>query len=98
MNKPYCRRFVMVLVMSSVLWTSTSQAFFCFSMGGRNRTRDNYYPVPPSYGAFGTAGLPAMPYSPVMRQPPLTPVAPIETPNVDYPAQTEPVSKQHIFH
>jgi len=88
----------MVLVMSSVLWASTSQAFFCFSMGGGSRYRDDYYPVPPPYGVFGAAGLPDIPYSPVMRQPPLTPIAPIETRNMDYPAQAEPVPKQHIFH
>jgi hypothetical protein len=88
----------MVLVMSSMLWTSTSQAFFCFSMGGGSRYRDDYYPVPPSYGVFGAAGLPAIPYSPVMRQQPLTPIAPVETRNVDYPAQAAPVPKQHIFH
>jgi hypothetical protein len=89
----------MVLVMSSMLWTSTSQAFFfCSSMGGGNRYRDDYYPVPPPYGAFGAAGFPDIPYSPVMRQPPLTPIAPIETRNMDYPVQAEPVPKQHIFH
>jgi hypothetical protein len=88
----------MILVMVSVLWTSTSQAFFCFSMGGGSRNRDDYYPVPPPYGAFGAAGLSGMPYSPVMRQQPLTPVAPIETRNMDYPEQAEPVPKQHIFH
>jgi hypothetical protein len=88
----------MFLVMSSVLWTSASPGFFCFSMGGGGRHRDNYFAVPPPYGAFGTAGLQAMPYSPVMPQPPLTPIAPIETRNVDYPVQAEPAPKQHIFH
>ncbi len=89
----------MFLVMSSVLWTSTSQAFFCFSMGGGSWHRDGHYPVPPPYGAFGAAGLPAMPYySPVMPQPLVTPIAPIETRNVDYPAEAVPVTKQHIFH
>ena len=88
----------MVLVMSSVLWTSTSQAFFCFSMGGGNRHRDDYYPMPPSYSVFGITGPPAMSYRPMMQQPPLTPIAPIETRNVDYPAQAAPIQRQHIFH
>lgn len=89
----------MFLVMSSVLWTSASQAFFCFSMGGGGRHRDDYYPVPPPYGAFGAAGMPAMPYyNPVIPQPPLTPIAPIETRNVDFPVEAQPVPKQHIFH
>ena len=98
MNKPYCRRFVLFLVMSSMLWTSASQAFFCFSMGGGNRHRDDYYPVPPPYGAFGAIGMPVMPYSPVMPQPPLTPIAPVETLDPDYPVEAEPVPQQHIFH
>jgi hypothetical protein len=104
MKKPDCRRFVLFLVMSSVLWTSASQAFFCFSMGGGNRHRDNYYPVPPPYGVFGASGMPVMPYSPVMSQPtltpltPLTPIAPVETWNPDYPVEAKPVPQQHIFH
>jgi hypothetical protein len=95
---PVRRWSIVLLVMSSVLWTSTSQAFFCFSMGGGGRHRDGHYPVPPPYGVFGAAGPPAMPYSRVMPQPPLTPIAPVETRNVDYPVQTVPVAKQHIFH
>ena len=97
MKNPACRWSFVCLVMSSVLWTSSSLAFFCFSMGGGNRHRDSDYFVPPPYGAF-SGGLPAMPYSPVVPQPPLTPVAPVETRNVDYPVQAEPVPKQHIFH
>jgi hypothetical protein len=88
-------------MMSSVLWASTSQAFFCFSMGGGDRhgDRDGYYSVSPPYNAFGAAVLPAVPYyRPVMRQPPVTPIAPIETGDVDYPDRAEPVPKQHIFH
>jgi hypothetical protein len=34
----------------------------------------------------------------VIPQPPLIPIAPIETPNEDYPVQAEPVPMQHIFH
>ena len=98
MNTPDCRRFVLFLMMSSALWTSASQAFFCFSMGGGNRHRDDYYPVPPPYGAFGAIGMPVMPYSPVMPQPPLTPIAPVETWSPDYPVEAEPVPQQHIFH
>jgi hypothetical protein len=88
----------MFLVVSSVLWTSASQAFFCFSMGGGSRHRDDYNPVPPPYGAFGAAGMPAIPYSPVMPQPLLTPIAPVETRNMDYPVEAVPVRQQHIFH
>lgn len=100
MKKSECRWSVKFLVMSSVLWTSASQAFFCFSMGGGSRHRNDYYPVPPPYSAFGAAGMPAMPYyySPVLPQPPLTPIAPIETRNVDLPVDAQPVPKQHIFH
>jgi hypothetical protein len=99
MNIPTSRWSIASLMMSSVLWASTSQAFFCFSMGGGNRHRDDYYPVPPPYGAFGVAGMPAMPYySPVIPQPPLTPIAPVETLNPDYPVEAEPVPQQHIFH
>jgi len=98
MNKPHCRRSVLFLVMSSVLWTSASQAFFCFSMSGGNRHRDDYYPVPPPYSAFGAVAMPVMPYSPVMSQPPLTPIAPVETWNPDYPVEAEPALQQHIFH
>jgi hypothetical protein len=95
MKKPACIWSIVFLVMSSVLWTSTAQAFFCFSMGGGSRHRGGHNPVPPPYGAFGSADLPAMLYSPVMPQPPVTP---IETRNVDYPVQAVPVPKQHIFH
>jgi hypothetical protein len=99
MRKLAYRWSIVFLVMSSVLWTSASQAFFCFSMGGGGRHRDVHYPVLPPYGGFGDAGLSAFPYnSPVMPQPPVTPIAPIETWNVDYPARAEPVPKQHIFH
>jgi hypothetical protein len=100
MNKPDCRRFVLFLVMSSALWASASQAFFCFSMGGGNRHRDDYYPLPPPYGAFGAVGMPAMSYSPVTPQPPLTPIAPVETWNPDNPVEADPVAvpQQHIFH
>lgn len=100
MKKPDCRRSVIFLVMSSVLWTSASQAFFCFSMGGGNRHRDDYYPVPPPYAAFGASAMRAMPYSPVISQQPLTPltpIAPVETLNPDYPVEAEPVPQQHIF-
>jgi hypothetical protein len=88
----------MFLVMLSVLWTSASQAFFCFSMGGGSRHRNDYYPVPPPYDAFGAAGMPAMPYSPMMLQPPLMPIAPVETRNLDYPDEAKPLPQQHIFH
>ena len=98
MNTPDCRRFVLFLMMSSALWTSASQAFFCFSMGGGNRQRDDYFPVPPPYGAFGAIGMPVMPGSPVMAQPPLTPIAPVETRNPDYPVKADPLPQQHIFH
>jgi hypothetical protein len=69
-------------------------------MGGGGGHRDGRYPVLPPYGRFGDAGPRAFPYynSPVMPQPPVTPIAPIETRNVDYPAQAEPVPTQHIFH
>jgi hypothetical protein len=98
MNTPDCRRFVLFLMMSSALWTSASQAFFCFSTGGGNRHRDDYYPVPPPYGAFGAVGMPVMPYSQVITRPPLTPIAPVETWSPDYPVEAEPVPQQHIFH
>jgi hypothetical protein len=98
MNQPDRRRFVIFLVMSSVLWTSASQAFFCFSMGGGSRHRNDYYPVLPPHDAFGAAGMPAIPYSPVIPQPPLTPIAPVETRNMDSPVEAIPVPRQHIFH
>jgi hypothetical protein len=96
MKKPVCRWTVVFLVMSSMSWTSAVQAFFCFSMGGGSRNREAHYPVPPPYGVFD---LPSLRYArPVMPQPPLTPIAPIETPNADYPEQPASVPKQHIFH
>jgi hypothetical protein len=99
MKKPACRRTVALLVMSSLLWTATAQAFFCFSMGGGSRNRGAQYRPPPPYGAFGAAGLPVLRFaSPALPQAPITPVAPVETPNVDYPAAPVPVPKQHIFH
>jgi hypothetical protein len=112
MKMPACRRSIVFLVISSALWTSATQAFFCFSMGGGGRQRDNHYPAPP-YGAFGAAGLPVPYYTrPLMPQlpvapvesrevdypAPIVPVAPVETRDVDYPAQDVSFPKQHIFH
>jgi hypothetical protein len=88
-----------LLVMSSALWTSSVQAFFCFSMGGASRHRyDDYPPLPPLFGAFLPPGPPVLHDGPVIPEPPLTPVAPVETRNIDYPAQADPARKQHIFH
>jgi len=97
MKKQVRRRSIVLLVLSSALWTSTLQAFFCFSMGGGNRHRDSHYPVPPPYGEFGAGGYPAFPYSysPVMLEPIITPA---ETRNVELPIPVAPVPKQHIFH
>jgi hypothetical protein len=97
MKKQVRRRSIVLLVLSAAMWTSTLQAFFCFSMGGGNRHRDGYYPVPLPYGEFGAGGYPALPYSysPVM---PEQIIPPAETRNVELPIPVAPVPKQHIFH
>jgi hypothetical protein len=110
---PVCRWYIALVTISSALWISSAQAFFCFSMGNGSRQREDHYLLPPPIGAYSYGDFPPPYYaSPVMPQwaiapgeirdaddPALDPpVAPVELPDDDYPVPAGPVPKQHIFH